>query len=43
MIVPHGLIEALLATASDAIIATDHTGIVNFWNPWCGADFRSHG
>jgi PAS domain S-box-containing protein len=33
MIVPHGLIEALLATASDAIVATDHTGIVNFWNP----------
>ena len=33
MIVPHGLIEALLATASDAIIATDRTGIINFWNP----------
>jgi PAS domain S-box-containing protein len=33
MIVPHGLIEALLATASDAIIATDHAGIINFWNP----------
>ena len=33
MIVPHGLVEALLATASDAIIATDHTGIINFWNP----------
>jgi PAS domain S-box-containing protein len=33
MIVPHGLVEALLATASDAIIATDRTGIINFWNP----------
>jgi PAS domain S-box-containing protein len=33
MIVPHGLIEALLATASDAIIATDHAGIITFWNP----------
>ena len=33
MIVPHGLIEALLATASDAIIATDRTCIINFWNP----------
>ena len=33
MTVPHGLIEALLATASDAIIATDHAGITNFWNP----------
>jgi PAS domain S-box-containing protein len=33
MIVPDGLVDALLATASDAIIATDRTGIVNFWNP----------
>jgi PAS domain S-box-containing protein len=33
MIVPHRLVEALLATASDAIIATDHTGNINFWNP----------
>jgi PAS domain S-box-containing protein len=33
MIVPHSLVDALLATASDAIIATDHTGIINFWNP----------
>lgn len=33
MTVPHGLIEALLATASDAIIATDHAGTINFWNP----------
>jgi PAS domain S-box-containing protein len=33
MISPHGLIEAVLATASDAIIATDKTGIINFWNP----------
>lgn len=27
------LIEALLGTQSDAIIATDHSGVVNFWNP----------
>lgn len=33
MIVPHRLVDALLATASDAIIATDHAGIINFWNP----------
>ncbi len=33
MIVPHGLIETPLATASEAIIATDHTEIINFWNP----------
>jgi PAS domain S-box-containing protein len=25
--------RAILATASDAIIATDRTGIVSFWNP----------
>ena len=30
---PAGLGEALLATASDAVIATDRDGIVNFWNP----------
>ncbi len=33
MIIPPGLIEAFLATASDAIIATDHVGVINFWNP----------
>lgn len=33
MTVPNGLIDAILATASDAIIATDRAGIVNFWNP----------
>jgi PAS domain S-box-containing protein len=33
LIVPDGLVDALLATASDAIIATDCTGIINFWNP----------
>jgi PAS domain S-box-containing protein len=33
MIVPDGLVDALLATASDAIIATDRTGIINCWNP----------
>jgi PAS domain-containing protein len=33
MIVPRRLVDALLATASDAIIATDRTGIIDFWNP----------
>lgn len=33
MIVPHGLVEAVLTTESDAIIATDRAGIVTFWNP----------
>jgi PAS domain S-box-containing protein len=28
-----GLGDALLATASDAIIATDRGGVVTFWNP----------
>ena len=27
------LIEAVLGTQSDAIIATDQSGVVNFWNP----------
>jgi PAS domain S-box-containing protein len=36
MNVPPGLVDAMLATASDAIIATDRAGIVSFWNP--GAD-----
>lgn len=31
--VPRGLIEALLGTASDAIIATDYNGLISFWNP----------
>lgn len=29
---PH-LGEAILATVSDAIIATDREGLINFWNP----------
>ena len=32
--------EAILATASDAIIATDRSGIINFWNPGADPDFR---
>jgi PAS domain S-box-containing protein len=36
MNMPPGLVDAILATASDAIIATDRTGIISFWNP--GAD-----
>ena len=36
MIAPPGLIDAVLKTASDAIIATDRAGTINFWNP--GAD-----
>jgi PAS domain S-box-containing protein len=31
--VPHGLIEAILGTPSDAIIATDADGRITFWNP----------
>jgi PAS domain S-box-containing protein len=33
VIIPHRLAEAILATASDAIIATDRTGTISFWNP----------
>lgn len=33
MNVPDGLAEALLTMESDAIIATDHAGIIRFWNP----------
>ena len=31
--VPHGLIEAILGTVSDAIIAADADGLISFWNP----------
>ena len=31
--VPRGLIEAILGTVSDAIIATDADGLISFWNP----------
>jgi PAS domain S-box-containing protein len=31
--VPPGLIEAILGTVSDAIIATDANGVISFWNP----------
>lgn len=31
--VPQGLIEAILGSASDAIIATDEVGRITFWNP----------
>ena len=30
---PAGLAEALLTSASDAIIATDRDGLVTYWNP----------
>jgi PAS domain S-box-containing protein len=36
MIAPPGLIDALLKMTSDAIVATDRAGTINFWNP--GAD-----
>ena len=31
--VPRGLIEAVLGTVSDAIIASDADGFISFWNP----------
>ena len=33
MITPPGLGDALLNSASDAVIATDHEGRIIFWNP----------
>jgi PAS domain S-box-containing protein len=30
---PRNLADAILGMASDAVIATDHGGIINFWNP----------
>ena len=33
MNIPSGIGEALLASASDAIVATDREGCVIFWNP----------
>jgi PAS domain S-box-containing protein len=33
MNVPDGLADAMLTMESDAVIATDRAGIVNFWNP----------
>src|SRR3569832_1048324 len=31
--VPHDIAEAILGKASDAVIATDHGGLITFWNP----------
>ena len=39
MSTPPGLVDAILATASDAIIATDRTGVISFWNPGAGRIF----
>lgn len=33
MDIPSGLVDALLNSASDAIIATDREGLIAFWNP----------
>src|SRR3954451_22806536 len=33
LMVPEGLGEAVLASASDAAVATDREGIITFWNP----------
>jgi PAS domain S-box-containing protein len=33
MDVPDGLADAMLTMESDAIIATDRAGIIDFWNP----------
>jgi PAS domain S-box-containing protein len=30
---PPGLADAVLTTTADAIVATDHAGIITFWNP----------
>lgn len=30
---PAGIADALLASASDAIVATDRDGLITFWNP----------
>jgi len=40
LMVPEGLGEAVLASASDAIVATDREGIITFWNPGRGTHFR---
>jgi PAS domain S-box-containing protein len=40
--VPHGLIEAILGTVSDAIIATDADGLIKFWNPGAVRIFGFH-
>src|SRR5450759_1536797 len=39
MNVPPGLVDAMLATASDAIIAPERAGLVSFWNPGAGRIF----
>jgi PAS domain S-box-containing protein len=33
MDIPQALVRSLLATRSDAIIATDREGVIRFWNP----------
>jgi PAS domain S-box-containing protein len=33
MTIPDGLMDALLDSASDAIVATDRDGRITFWNP----------
>lgn len=35
-----GLAQAVLSTASDAIIATDREGLITFWNPGATRIFR---
>ena len=43
MNIPAGLGEALLHSASDAIIATDRDGRITFWNPGAERIFGFHG
>ncbi|MGY4402248.1 PAS domain S-box-containing protein [Bradyrhizobium sp. USDA 3315] len=31
--IPNGLVDAILGTVSDAILATDTDGFITFWNP----------
>lgn len=33
MTAPSAIVDALLATKSDAIVATDRDGLITFWNP----------
>ena len=40
MDISRGLAQAILATRSDAIIATDRDGVIRFWNPGAARIFQ---